>query len=134
MYTQKFATNVVASLNEKYGDSKIWQDQGWAFSYSTNGYEELIQFNEQYIWYSEEDGSNGDEDWTEETLTAFCEAQFLKYVTNLNKAINPTNRLTKEQENAVWHIVRHYMRLAAEQPDKLWKREDIIGEINFELE
>jgi hypothetical protein len=77
-------TETVRSLNAELSD-KFHEDYR-GFSYVTNGYYDIIKFDDEYLWNSDDD----ERQWIEtkgdyEDLETFIRKQFKKYVKELNK-------------------------------------------------
>lgn len=68
-------------LESKYGET------GYRFTFSTNGYEEYIQFGDKLIWHNEYD----EREWNREigcyneSLLEYCKKKFNNYIKELSK-------------------------------------------------
>jgi len=76
--------NIVSELNQELYDR--FGEVESAFMYSTNGYAEVVSFNESVIWCSEMDDREFNEEKNGyEPFEPFIKRQFNEYVDKLSK-------------------------------------------------
>ena len=105
MKTQDFIT-IVNELNDDIGDEL--ENSQHSFNYTSNGYEDIILFNEQLLWCSENEDRKFIEETNEyEPLLPYLKNKFNDYVNELNK-INKFN--SNDDNNTIefldWMVVQ----------------------------
>lgn len=117
MKTQDFIT-IINELNDDFQDELT--NSQHSFNYSSNGYEDIISFNDQLLWDSE----NDDREFIEETneyvpLLPHLKNKFNNYVNELNKI----NKFNSDVDNSTidfldWMLTQSI--LTCHDNGKLW--------------
>ena len=77
---------IIQTLNEELDEKMKTFDHGFYFSYSTEGYIHMIEFMNELLWDSENEGRKFDKEKNEyEPLMPYIKRKFNDYVDELNK-------------------------------------------------